>query len=90
MGIDLIQPAFRMQIHLIEEGSPATTTGKLKAGQMIQSINGQVLQDIETVKNWAREVKPVGITWTFCYGGIGLCEYYLRTDDKEAFDNIQA
>ncbi len=179
MGIDLLQPAFRMQINLIEEGSPAAATGKLKAGQMIQSINGQTLkdidprmqlgqiiekaeatdgivqfaivgeaapvivkipvlgaysstwpldckksakivrdladylkkpgtdkgfadigmlfllstgeeQDLETVKNWAREVKPVGITWTFGYGGIGLCEYYLRTGDKEALDNIQA
>lgn len=179
MGIDLIQPAFRMQIHHIEEGSPAAATGKLKAGQMIESINGQTLkdidpriqlgqiiekaeatdgivqfaiegesepvivtipvlgaysptwplhckksdkivrglaehlkkpgtdkgfadigmlfllstgeeQDLETVKNWAREVKPVGITWTFGYGGIGLCEYYLRTGDKEAFDNVQA
>ena len=47
MGIDLIQPAFRMQIHLIEEGSPAAATGKLKAGQMIESINGQTLKDID-------------------------------------------
>jgi len=179
MGIDLIQPAFRLQIKLIEEGSPAAATGKLKVGQMIQSINGQTLKDIdpriqlgqiiekaeatdgivkfaiegeaepvivkipvlgsysstwplnckksdkivrdlaeylkkpgsdkgfanigmlfllstgeekdmETVKNWAREIKPVGITWTFGYGGIALCEYYLRTGDKEAFDNVQA
>ena len=179
MGIDLIQPAFQMQINLIEEGSPAAATGKLKPGQMIQSINGQVLKDIdpriqlgqiiekaeatdgivkfviegeaepvivkipvlgaygptwplnckksdkivrdlaeylkkpgsdkgfadigmlfllstgdekdlETVKNWAREVKPKGITWTYGYGGIALCEYYLRTGDKEAFDNVQA
>ena len=33
MGIDLIQPAFTMQIHNIEEGSPAAATGQLKAGQ---------------------------------------------------------
>ncbi|MBC8875771.1 MAG: PDZ domain-containing protein [Planctomycetes bacterium] len=48
MGIDLIQPAFTMQIHNIEEGSPAVATGKLKAGQIIESINGQKLADTAT------------------------------------------
>ncbi|MHC4521843.1 MAG: DUF6288 domain-containing protein [Planctomycetota bacterium] len=48
MGIDLVQPAFTMKIHTIEEGSPAAaTTGKLKAGQIIESINGQKLKDID-------------------------------------------
>ncbi|MBT3201713.1 MAG: hypothetical protein HN350_17565 [Phycisphaerales bacterium] len=47
MGIDLVQPAFVMKIHNIEEGSPAATTGKLKAGQTIESINGQKLADID-------------------------------------------
>ena len=47
MGIDLIQPAFTMQIHSIEEGSPAAATGKLKAGQIIESINGQRLAGID-------------------------------------------
>ena len=47
MGIDLIQPAFRMKIHNIEEGSPAAATGQLKAGQIIESINGQTLKDID-------------------------------------------
>jgi len=47
MGIDLVQPAFRMKIHNIEEGSPAAATGQLKAGQIIESINGQTLKDID-------------------------------------------
>ncbi|MFT5522104.1 MAG: hypothetical protein ACI9G1_000682 [Pirellulaceae bacterium] len=47
MGIDLIQPAFTMRISNIEEGSPAAATGKLNAGQIIESINGQKLADID-------------------------------------------
>ena len=39
MGIDLIQPAFTMRISHIEESSPAAKTGKLKTGQIIESIN---------------------------------------------------
>ena len=47
MGIDLLQPAFVMRISHIEEGSPADATGKLKQGQIIESINGQKLFDID-------------------------------------------
>ena len=47
MGIDLLQPAFVMRISRIEEGSPAAATGKLKAGQVIETINGQELADID-------------------------------------------
>ena len=47
MGIDLVQPAFVMKIHNIEEGSPAAATGKLKKGQIIETINGQKLADID-------------------------------------------
>ena len=47
MGIDLLQPAFVMRISNIEEGSPAAVTGKLKKGQIIESINGQKLADID-------------------------------------------
>ena len=47
MGIDLLQPAFVMRISNIEEGSPAAATGKLKQGQVIESINGQTLADID-------------------------------------------
>jgi len=47
MGIDLLQPAFVMRISYIEEGSPAAASGKLKPGQIIESINGQKLKDID-------------------------------------------
>ncbi|HIC28894.1 MAG TPA: hypothetical protein EYO85_05540, partial [Rhodospirillales bacterium] len=47
MGIDLLQPAFVIRISHIEEGSPAAATGKLKKGQVIESINGQKLKDID-------------------------------------------
>lgn len=55
MAIDLIQPAFTMQISSIEPGSPAAATGQLKAGQIIESINGQKLADIDPriqLGNW--------------------------------------
>lgn len=47
MGIDLIKPTFTMRIKNIEEGSPAAQSGKLKKGQIIESINGQKLADID-------------------------------------------
>ena len=47
MGIDLLQPAFVMRIKNIEEGSPAAETGKLKVGQIIETINGRKLADID-------------------------------------------
>lgn len=47
IGIDLIDPAFTMRISSVEKGSPAAATGKLKVGQIIESINGQTLKDID-------------------------------------------
>lgn len=47
IGIELIQPAFTMRIKNVEEGSPAAETGILKKGQIIESINGQTLADID-------------------------------------------
>jgi len=47
IGLELRQPAFTMHILNIEEGSPAEASGKLKKGQMIESINGQTLEDID-------------------------------------------
>ncbi len=45
IGIDLIKPAFTMKIRNVEKGSPAE--GKLKKDQIIESINGHVLKDID-------------------------------------------
>lgn len=47
IGLELRQPAFTMHIVNIEEGSPAEACGKLKKGQIIESINGQVLKDYD-------------------------------------------
>jgi len=47
MSIELHQPDFKMQVGTIEPGSPAEATGALKKGQVIESINGQVLKDID-------------------------------------------
>ena len=184
MGIDLVQPAFTMRIKNIEEGSPAEATGKLKAGQIIETINGQKLADIdpriqlgqivsaaeatdgvlkfmvkekagaaaeevvvkipvlgaysktwpldcpksdkivrgfadylarpgsspgfggigmlfllstgeekdlEVVRRWARGVSALSghTSWYLGYGGMPLCEYYLRTGDQSVLPAIQ-
>ena len=47
IGIDLIDPAFTMRINNVEKGSPAEATGRLKKGQIIESINGETLKDID-------------------------------------------
>ena len=47
IGIELIQPAFTMRIKNVEKGSPAAQTGLLKKGQIIESINGEELADID-------------------------------------------
>lgn len=47
LSIDLMQPAFTMMISGVEPGSPAAKTGKLEKGQIILSINGEPLKDID-------------------------------------------
>ncbi len=47
IGINLIRPGMTMQIHNVEKGSPAEATGKLAKGQIIESINGVVLREID-------------------------------------------
>lgn len=46
IGLELLQPAFTMKIKNVEAGSPAEAAG-LKAGQFIETINGQALADID-------------------------------------------
>jgi hypothetical protein len=43
IGMDLTKPNLTMVISNVEEGSPAAKSGKLKKGQIIESINGQTL-----------------------------------------------
>lgn len=47
IGIDLKGPGMTMEISNVEEGSPAAATGRLKKGQIIESINGKVLKDFD-------------------------------------------
>jgi len=47
IGIDLTIPAFGMKVKNVEDGSPAAASGKLKPGQIIESINGKTLKDID-------------------------------------------
>ncbi len=47
IGINLIRPGMTMQISNVEKGSPAEKTGKLQKGQIIESINGKVLEKID-------------------------------------------
>ena len=47
IGINLKRPGMTMEISNVEKGSPAEATGKLKKGQIIESINGVVLKDID-------------------------------------------
>ncbi len=47
LRIELHQPAFVMKIGNVEAGSPADQTGELRAGQIIETINGEPLRDID-------------------------------------------
>ncbi|HKK18996.1 MAG TPA: DUF6288 domain-containing protein, partial [Opitutales bacterium] len=47
IGIDLKRPGMTMHIKNVEPGSPADQTGKLKEGQIIESINGVVLEAMD-------------------------------------------
>lgn len=47
IGINLKRPGMTMEINNVEVGSPAEATGKLKKGQIIESINGVVLEKID-------------------------------------------
>ena len=54
IGIELIAPAFTLRISNVEKGSPAEATGKLKKGQIVESINGETLKDIDPRVQLAR------------------------------------
>lgn len=60
IGIDLVRPGMTMKISKVEKGSPADKTGKLKIGQIIESVNGQVLKDRdprEILGDWITEAE---------------------------------
>ena len=47
IGIELTLPAFGMKVKNVEPGSPAAAVGTLRTGQIIVSINGVTLKDID-------------------------------------------
>jgi hypothetical protein len=185
MKLHLVQPMFTMEIAEIEEGSPADQTGRFKNGQIIESINGEKLADIDpriqlgnmitkaeandgilkffiqgeaepvvvklpvlgeysptwpvncpksdciidnfanyfsqpenlkaienarsrafgmgplfllstgdekylpVVREWALNYGDTNHPWQIGYAGLAMCEYYLRTGDKEVLEKIQ-
>ena len=63
VGLELRQPNFTMHIVNVEEGSPAATTGKIKKGQIIESVNGHVMKDEDPrvlLGNWITEAEAKG------------------------------
>jgi hypothetical protein len=47
--------------------------------------------DLAYVRDWARGQKNIStMPWHLGYGGLAMCEYYLRTGDNEVLPNIQA
>jgi len=47
IGVELTLPAFGMKVSNVENGSPADLTGKIKPGQIIESINGRTLKETD-------------------------------------------
>jgi hypothetical protein len=47
LSLELRQPAFTLVVGKIEPGSPAAVAGGFKQGQIIQTINGRPLSDID-------------------------------------------
>ena len=83
VGIDLElrQPAFTMHIVNIEEGSPAEACGKLKKGQIIESVNGHVLKDEDPrvlLGNWITEAEAKG----------GIMKLMVKEDEKAAAQEV--
>ena len=63
IGLELRKPNFTMHIVNVEESSPAATTGKLKKGQIIESVNGHTMKDEDPrvlLGNWITEAEAKG------------------------------
>ena len=67
---------------------PGATEGLGGIGMLFLLSTGEE-KDLEIVRNWAHKVPAHRYPWYIGYGGIPLCECYLRTGDKEILANIQ-
>ena len=81
MSIELRLPPFQMYVGKVEEGSPAEATGKLKTGQKIESINGQVLKDIDPRIQLAKII-------TDAEASDGKITFIIKEDEKAAASKV--
>lgn len=81
VGLELRKPNFTMHIVNVEEGSPAAASGKLKKGQIIESINGQTLKGVDPrvlLGNWITEAEAKG----------GVMKMMVKEDAKAAAKEV--
>ncbi len=70
--------------------TPGANLGLASMGMLLLMSTGD-LEDTAFVGEWARNIDRVStIPWHLGYGGLAICEYYLRTGDKEVLPVIQA
>jgi hypothetical protein len=81
MGIELAYPAFGMKVKNVEKDSPAEATGKLKPGQIIESINGVVLKELDP-----RVI--LGQIITKAEAGDGLVKLKIKDDAAAAAQEV--
>lgn len=81
MSIELRLPPFQMYVGKVEEGSPAEATGKLKTGQKIESINGQILKDIDPRIQLAKII-------TRAEASDGKITFVIKEDEKGAATKV--
>jgi hypothetical protein len=81
IGLELRKPNFTMHIVNVEEGSPAAATGKLKKGQIIESVNGHTMKGIDPrvlLGNWITEAEAKG----------GMMKLMVKDDAKSAAKEV--
>lgn len=90
IAIELHQPAFTMKVgdadpknpaKVTEPGSPADATGAFKAGQIIESINGETLKDIDPRIQLGQIIEKAEAT-------DGVLKFMLKDDDKAAAKEV--
>ncbi len=69
---------------------PGSNKGIADIGMIFLLSTGED-KDLAVVRKWARSAanRPHTYAWYLGFGGIPLCEYYLRTGDKEVLPGIQ-
>lgn len=89
IAIELHQPAFTMKVgdadpkkpHDVKPGSPADATGAFKAGQIIESINGEKLKDIDPRIQLGQMIEKAEAT-------DGVLKFMLKDDEKAAAKEV--